>query len=261
VAGTWPNFTISATGSGGSVTSIVAGTNMTGGTITSSGTLGVSSTPVFSTVDATGTSTLTPVSGHLQFNGIASLPSLGANGEGYCQLSSSQGLTCGGQGSTGDFTLYNKSNTLVCEILDSANTWQCNGITTTNNLVAQNSFAADNIKNNHNSSVKNEDGTAITVAGTGLGTSPSVAHQNGSLSGFITAGTSPANATFNIILGVSPNYAWGCFVNDISSNSTIVIGMTAKSGSTVTMQGYLRSNGTTTALNASDELFYMCGGS
>lgn len=100
--------------------------------------------------------------------------------------------------------------------------------------------------------------TAPTVSGTGLGTSPSIV-TNGTFSGAITAGSSPANATFTITLPTD-THGWGCVVQDITSNATITMGETAYTTTTAVMQAYSRTTGLASALNASDVLGYQCSG-
>jgi hypothetical protein len=46
ISGTWPNQTINASGGSGTVTSIIAGTGLTGGTITTTGTIALNTTAV-----------------------------------------------------------------------------------------------------------------------------------------------------------------------------------------------------------------------
>ena len=101
--------------------------------------------------------------------------------------------------------------------------------------------------------------TATTVSGTGLGTSPTVTAQNGTQAGGITAGTTPANATFTFTFGAATT-GWACRVEDETSNASIVIGQTSHTTTTAVFQAYSRTTGATIALNASDVLTYICGG-
>lgn len=61
----------------------------------------------------TSTTNPTPAAGVLGFGGIAAAPTLGANGEGYVYLSTANGLTAQGQGSTYDLVFLNKSSTIA----------------------------------------------------------------------------------------------------------------------------------------------------
>ena len=78
----------------------------------------------------TGTTTPTFATGDLFIGGIfGGTPSLGATGEGTIYLSSTQGLTVGGRGSTNDFALYNSSFSFpICQLPHNGAAFICNGI-------------------------------------------------------------------------------------------------------------------------------------
>lgn len=100
--------------------------------------------------------------------------------------------------------------------------------------------------------------TAPTLSGTGLGTSPAVTNSSGTAAVEITAGSSPANATFT--LSMNATHGWACSMSDITSNSSIVIGQVGFTSGTAVFQAYSRTTGATVALNASDVLTANCSG-
>ena len=266
LTGSFPTQTITNSGTtapGGTTGQVqVNSSGVLAGTacVTSSGTLTTLTCPT--TVTSTGS--ITVVAGGLFINGVSSaFPTFGATGEGALILQTGNGVVIGGSGTSVDLellstagaacTLPHNTLNLTCASLSSTGT-----INATGNITSAASMLTPINTNSVNSHAWGR-GVAITVSGTGLGTSPTVTNQNGSYGGMITTGSSPVNASFTITLAAATN-GWGCFVNDETSNASNVIGQLSHTTTTAVMQAYSRTTGLAQALTAADVLTYHCAG-
>jgi hypothetical protein len=97
-----------------------------------------------------------------------------------------------------------------------------------------------------------------TIA-SGFGTSPTILGNSGSALFSVTVGSSPGGAGV-ITFPATARAEWACSAQDLTSNSTIVVGQTATSTTTATFAAYSRTTGLASSFTAADVIQFICGG-
>ena len=106
-----------ATGTSGATIPLLNGNNTASGNNIQSGTYAI-----------TGTSLPAQAGGTFGLAGTASAPTLGANSEGDIWLTATGGINLIGQGSTNDFSLFNKGGASVCTVATGTTNFNCTGL-------------------------------------------------------------------------------------------------------------------------------------
>lgn len=191
----------------------------------------------------TGTVLPTQAAGTLGIGGIASAPTLAANGEGDVYLSTAGGLLLQGQGSASDIYFINKGGTAVAGLLTGSNMW-----------VAGLDWAGQSGGGNRMRAILDDTTGNLTVSSVGTGTVKAV--QIGSGSGVpqhITSGqtTPPAVTTCNQG-GGSPSIIGTDTVGEVTTGTlatscvvTFNVAYVAAPHCTLTWQASLASTGYT----------------
>lgn len=95
-----------------------------------------------------------------------------------------------------------------------------------------------------------------TIA-SGFGTSPSITALNTAAFN-ITVGSSPGST--GVITMPSASSGWTCYANDVTSNSSRVVSMSAETATSITLTSYARTTGLAASFNASDIILVQCTG-
>jgi len=99
---------------------------------------------------------------------------------------------------------------------------------------------------------------AAPTISSGFGTSPSVSHNNGTLSFSINVGTG-GSATSGVIALPSASNAWSCWAADTGATPTGQTEQTATGTATATLTNYSRTTGLAVAWTASEIIQVGCG--
>lgn len=179
----------------------------------------------------TTTSTPTQAAGTLGLAGTATKPTLGANSEGDIFLTSTGGFNIIGQGSTNDWSLFNKSGTSVCTVATGATNFNCTGL----------QVGGTNVLTGNQS---------ITLSGDTTGTGTTAITTTTSKVNGVSYGTSPSTNTVPVVTSAN-TITYETVPNAALANSSITIGGQSISlGGTTTNQGnggkLQLSTGTTT---------------
>ena len=201
-------------------------------------------------LSVTTTTTPTPAAGALQLTGIATAPTMGANGEGWIGLSSTGGMVMQSKGSLADWTLNNSAGTNVCSVSTGTTALAC-GVYYTGGaytLAANASYAM---------AAKFAVYTAPTVQ-TGFGTGDAISNANGTISFEEIVGTGTIGTSVALTFPAA-SHKWRCTASDLTTNS-ITLDQSASTTTLVTMKSYSRTTGLASAPTAGDDLIFGCLG-